>query len=147
MYVKCTSSNHKNFTNYFFVKLLSIWEKYYLVLLKYNICKFASKNVTWDIYWFDFYPNCKHPWWGIIFWNGRRMHRFILYLIWCSFWFCTPPPLLISDSQLLYLQSPKMVVARYRMICLLSNYHNLDHKIAIKCAKANTFYNKKNRSF
>ena len=32
-------------------------------------------------------------WWGIIFWNSRRVHRFIFVkIIWCSCWFCTPLP-------------------------------------------------------
>ena len=50
--------------------------------------------------------NDKHFWWGIIFRNGSRMHRFILKkIILCSRWFCNPH--LFWGSVLLYLQSPK----------------------------------------
>ena len=39
--------------------------------------------------------------------NGRWVHRFILCKnLWCSRWFCTPPPL-FWGCVLLYLRSPK----------------------------------------
>ena len=45
---------------------------------RYDISEFSSESLTLNIYCLDIYQNCWHPRWEIIYWNGRRVHRFII---------------------------------------------------------------------
>ena len=65
----------------------------------------AATAQKWEV---SLLASCKHPWWGIIFRNGRRLHHYIVcqHLL-CSRWFLTPSPLVLG-SVLLYLQSLKV---------------------------------------
>ena len=44
---------------------------------------------------------------------------YVVKIIWCSCWFCTPPPYLEAEY-CLFCGRRRVAVARYRMICLVS---------------------------
>ena len=57
-------------------------------------------------------------WWGIIFRNGRRVHRFILCQNYMMFLLVLKPPPRILRLNIAYLRSARVAVARYRWFVL-----------------------------
>ena len=52
--------------------------------------------------------------------SGASLHTFVK-IIWCSLWFCNPPP--YFEAVHCFICGRRMeVVARYRMICLVLSY-------------------------
>ena len=107
---------------HYVLKCIFILEiRYFRYAFRYNMCEFASKNVILNRYCLDFYQNCEHPWWGIMFQTTTA--SYFVKIIWCSCWFCNIP----SSLEVVYYficGRQRVAIARYRMFNLVLQYLN-----------------------
>ena len=55
-------------------------------------CVWICEQIVTITYCLDFCQSFRHPWWGMVFRDDCRVHRFMLFQNYMlSRWFCTPP--------------------------------------------------------
>ena len=70
-------------------------------------------------YCLGFYQGCLHPCWGMIFWNGHRVHRYILYANFRIFPLVLCPPPSFRTGFYFICSRRRVAVAWCRMIWLV----------------------------